>query len=168
MCIENSALESYTKAAIRLKRHEPIGMFVMRMLWFTGALFGPNNSEVMDTASEKTKPELKPNMPVLILRHASLSEATSRANANGVGTMAMVYHPVLGKCMFQLHYFKDTIRGLVIMKCAHACKLSHIYLLIGLVSLRFSDLDANESKFQNHQIGYILTLKGNDHILLFK
>lgn len=32
----------------------------MRMLWFTPTLFGPNSSDVIDTAAANMNPELNP------------------------------------------------------------------------------------------------------------
>lgn len=74
-----------------------MGMLVMRMLWLTLALLGPNSSDVMDTAAENTKPELNPIMHVPACSAASLPEAASKKKAIGVGTRATASHPVLAK-----------------------------------------------------------------------
>lgn len=67
----------------------------MRMLWVTPTLFGPNSSDVIDTAAEKTKPELKPIKLVPISNAVLLPDMASRMNAIGVGTKAAANHPVL-------------------------------------------------------------------------
>lgn len=72
----------------------------MRMLWFTPTLFGPNSSEVIDTAAENTKPELRPIKPVPMCNAGSLPDMASKMNAIGVGTKATANHPVLAKCIF--------------------------------------------------------------------
>lgn len=72
-------------------------MLVMRILWLIPALFGPNNSEEIDTAAEITNPELKPISPVLKWRIAELPDATSRPKAIGVGRSETANHPVLAK-----------------------------------------------------------------------
>jgi hypothetical protein len=74
-----------------------MGMLVMRMLWLSPALFGPNSSDVTDTAAENTNPELIPINPVLARSTASLPDATSKNKAIGVGTNATASHPVLAK-----------------------------------------------------------------------
>lgn len=75
-----------------------MGMFVMRMLWFTPTLFGPNSSDVTETAAANMKPELSPisAVPAWITRLFPPS-ALRRANAIGVGRIAMASHPVLAK-----------------------------------------------------------------------
>lgn len=95
--VELPSLESYTKAARRPYRNDPIGMLVMRMLWFTPALFGPKSSDVTDTAAENTNPELIPIKPVPARNIASLPDVESRRKAIGVGTSAIASHPVLAK-----------------------------------------------------------------------
>jgi len=71
----------------------------MRMLWFTPTLFGPNSSEVIDTAAENTKPELSPIKAVPTCNAAPLPDMASKMNATGVGTKAAANHPVLAKCI---------------------------------------------------------------------
>lgn len=71
----------------------------MRMLWFTPTLFGPNSSEVIDTAAENTKPELNPIKAVPMCNAAPLPDMTNKMNAIGVGTKAAANHPVLAKCI---------------------------------------------------------------------
>lgn len=72
-------------------------MLVIRMLWFTPALFGPKSSDVTETAAENTKPELIPIKPVPARSIASLPDAASKKKAIGVGTRATASHPVLAK-----------------------------------------------------------------------
>lgn len=74
-------------------------MLVMRMLWFTPTLFGPNSSEVIDTAAENTKPELSPIKAVPMCNAAPLPDMASKMNAIGVGTKAAANHPVLAMCI---------------------------------------------------------------------
>lgn len=100
---ELPSFASYTKAARRPYSSEPIGMLVMRMLWFTPALFGPKSSDVTDTAAENTKPELIPIKPVPARNIASLPDRVSRRKPIGVGTSATASHPVLAKYIL-LHY----------------------------------------------------------------
>lgn len=69
----------------------------MRMLWLTPALFGPNSSDVIDTAAENTNPELNPIRAVQARNALSLPDATSKRKAIGVGTIASANHPVLAK-----------------------------------------------------------------------
>ena len=72
----------------------------MRILWFTPTLFAPNNSDVIDTAAENTKPELSPIKLVLVRNAALLPDMASKINAIGVGTRAAANHPVLAKRIF--------------------------------------------------------------------
>lgn len=69
----------------------------MRMLWLTPTLFGPNSSEVIETAAANMNPELNPTNAVLTWSTATLPDAASKKKAMGVGTRAMVSHPVLAK-----------------------------------------------------------------------
>lgn len=75
----------------------------MRILWFTPTLFGPNNSDVIETAAENTKPELNPIKLVLICNVVSLPDMASKMNAIGVGTNAAANQPVLANCIL-LHF----------------------------------------------------------------
>ncbi|PON56672.1 hypothetical protein PanWU01x14_178900 [Parasponia andersonii] len=95
--VELPPFESYTTAASRPYRSDPIGMFVMRMLWLTPALFAPKSSDVIDTAAENTNPELTPIKAVPMRNTASLPDIASKNKAIGAGTIAMASHPVLGK-----------------------------------------------------------------------
>lgn len=61
------------------------------------ALFGPNNSDVIDTADENMNPELSPIKAVAALRAVSDPEVASRKNAIGVNTSAAASQPVLAK-----------------------------------------------------------------------
>lgn len=81
-------------------------MLVMRMLWFTPALFGPKSSDVTDTAAENTNPELIPIKPVPARNIASLPDRVSRRKAIGVGTSATASHPVLAK--YNLLHYQDS------------------------------------------------------------
>lgn len=74
-----------------------MGMLVIRMLWLTPALFGPNSSDVIDTAAENKNPELSPIKPVPACKTASLPDEASKKKAIGVGTNATASHPVLAK-----------------------------------------------------------------------
>lgn len=96
-------LESYTKAARRPYRSDPMGMLVMRILWLIPALLGPNSSDVMETAAENTNPELNPIIAVLACKTTSLPDTASKKKAIGVGTKATASHPVLAK--FTLLHF---------------------------------------------------------------
>lgn len=79
---------------------DPIGMFVIRMLWLTPKLFGPNSSAVMETAAANMNPELKPISAVPMYTDISVDDADSRKNAIGVGIRAIESHPVLAKYNF--------------------------------------------------------------------
>lgn len=92
--------ESYTTAANMPYNRDPIGMFVIRMLWLTPKLFGPNSSAVMETAAANMKPELRPTSAVPMYTDISLDDADSRKNAIGVGIRAIESHPVLAKYNF--------------------------------------------------------------------
>lgn len=70
---------------------------MIRMLWLTPALFGPNSSDVIDTDAANTNPELRPIKAVLMRSVVSLPDATSKNKAIGVGTTAAASHPVLAK-----------------------------------------------------------------------
>lgn len=63
----------------------------------TPTLLGPNNSEVMDTAAAKMKPELNPISAVPACKAMVPLDAASNIKATGVGKSAMVSHPVLAK-----------------------------------------------------------------------
>lgn len=67
------------------------------MLWLTPALFGPNNSDVIDTAAANTNPELSPIKAVAAVKAVSLPDMARRRKAIGVGTIASANHPVLAK-----------------------------------------------------------------------
>lgn len=69
----------------------------MRMLWLTPTLFGPNSSEVIETAAANMKPELNPINAVPVCSATTLPDAASKKKAIGVGTSATVNHPVLAK-----------------------------------------------------------------------
>lgn len=69
----------------------------MSMLWLTLTLLGPNSSEVMETAAANMKPELSPISAVPVCRETELPNAASKKKAKGVGTSAIVSHPVLAK-----------------------------------------------------------------------
>lgn len=77
----------------------------MRMLWLTPELFGPNNSDVIETEAENMNPELRPIKPVPACNAILLPDAESKMKAIGVGTSAMASHPVLAKRTF-LHGYK--------------------------------------------------------------
>jgi hypothetical protein len=66
----------------------------------TPTLFGPNSSEVIETAAAKMNPELNPTNAVLICNATALPDAASKKKAIGVGTRAMVSHAVLAKYIF--------------------------------------------------------------------
>lgn len=72
-------------------------MFVMTMLWLTPTLFGPNNSDVMETAAEKMNPELNPISAVPVCKARLPPEEASNMKAIGVGKSAIASHPVLAK-----------------------------------------------------------------------
>jgi len=74
-----------------------MGMLVIRMLWLTPILKGPNSSDVMETAAAKMKPELRPIKAVPISRASALPDAVRRKKAMGVGVKASASHPVLAK-----------------------------------------------------------------------
>lgn len=79
-------------------RSEPIGMFVMRMLWLTPTLLGPKSSDVMETAAANMKPELRPIKAVAVCNaKCCKDDIASRKKAIGVGKSAIVNHPVLVK-----------------------------------------------------------------------
>lgn len=86
-------------------------MLVMRMLWLTPALLGPKSSDVIDTAAENTKPELRLMRAVPSLRAASLPEKASTNMAIGAGTIATASHPVLGKYSFLQRSHVSTLNG---------------------------------------------------------
>lgn len=86
----------------------------MRMLWFTPTLFGPNSSDVIDTAAENTKPELNPTKLVLNCNAVLVPDMASKMNAIGVGIKAAANHPVLAICV--LLHFSYNISGLTIIK----------------------------------------------------
>lgn len=69
----------------------------MRMLWLTPTLFGPNSSEVTETAAANMKPELRPMRAVPARRALAVPETASMKKAIGVGMRAMASHPVLAK-----------------------------------------------------------------------
>lgn len=73
-------------------------MLVIRMLWFTPTLFGPNSSDVIETAAANINPELSPisAVPPWSTRLFSPS-VLRRRKAKGVGRRAMASHPVLAK-----------------------------------------------------------------------
>ena len=60
-------------------------------------LLGPNSSDVTDTAAANINPELNPISAVPEQSARELSDAASKKNAIGVGTSAMLSHPVLAK-----------------------------------------------------------------------
>jgi hypothetical protein len=60
-------------------------------------LLGPNSSDVIETAAAKMNPELNPTNAVPICNARPLPDAASKKKAIGVGTRAMVNHPVLAK-----------------------------------------------------------------------
>lgn len=70
-------------------------MLVIRILWLTPTLLGPNSSDVIDTATEKTKPELSPIKAVAAISAILLPDKDSRKNAIVVGIRAKASHPVL-------------------------------------------------------------------------
>lgn len=70
----------------------------------TPELFGPNNSDVIETEAENMNPELRPIKPVPICNAISLPDAASKMKAIGVGTKARASHPVLAKCTFLHRY----------------------------------------------------------------
>ena len=74
-----------------------MGMLVMRILWLTPALFGPNNSDVTETDAANTNPELSPTIAVQARSAPSLPDATRQKKAIGIGTIAAANHPVLAK-----------------------------------------------------------------------
>lgn len=92
--------ESYTTAANIPYSRDPIGMFVIKMLWLTPKLFGPNSSAVIETAAANMNPELKPINAVPMYTANALDDADSRKNAMGVGIRAIESHPVLAKYNF--------------------------------------------------------------------
>lgn len=63
----------------------------------TPTLFGPNSSEVTETAAANMKPELRPIRAVPAWRALALPDAASMNKAIGVGMRAMASHPVLAK-----------------------------------------------------------------------
>ena len=70
----------------------------MRILWLTLILFGPNRSDVTDTAAANINPELKPISAVPACSARKLSDAAaSKKSAMGVGISAILSHPVLAK-----------------------------------------------------------------------
>lgn len=75
-----------------------MGMFVIRMLWFTATLSGPKSSDVTVTAAANIKPELSPisAVPAWITRPLPPS-AVRREKATGMGRRAMANQPVLAK-----------------------------------------------------------------------
>lgn len=91
-------MESYTIAATSPYTRDPMGMFVIRMLWLTPTLPGPKSSDVTETAAANMKPELSPISAVpTCITWQFPPTALRRANAIGVGRRAMANHPVLGK-----------------------------------------------------------------------
>lgn len=79
-------------------RSEPMGMFVMRMLWLTPTLLGPKRSDVMETAAANMNPELRPIKAVAVCNAVCCKDDTaSKKKAIGVGKRAIANHPVLVK-----------------------------------------------------------------------
>lgn len=73
-------------------------MLVMRMLWLTPTLLGPNSSDVIETAAANMNPELSPTSAVLACKMLPLlPDAASKKKATGVGRSAILSHPVLAK-----------------------------------------------------------------------
>lgn len=60
-------------------------------------LFGPNSSDVTDTAAANIKPELNPISAVPVCSVRRLSDAARRKNATGVGISEIDNQPVLAK-----------------------------------------------------------------------
>lgn len=79
---------------------EPIGILVIRMLWLTPTLLGPNSSEVIETAAANMKPELNPIRAVPVSSIVKLPEPVNKNKAIGVGNNAMAIHPVRAKYNF--------------------------------------------------------------------
>lgn len=91
---------------------EPIGILVMRMLWFKPTLLGPKSSDVIETAAANMNPELRPTSAVPACSDIEVPEAASKMKAMGVGSRAMANHPVLAKYTF-LH-IKEILLGIVV------------------------------------------------------
>lgn len=71
----------------------------MRILWFIPTLFGPNSSDVIETAAENTKPELNPIKLVPNCNAVLVPDMANKMKAIGVGIKAAANHPVLAKCI---------------------------------------------------------------------
>lgn len=70
---------------------------MIRMLWLTPVLLGPNSSDVIDTAAENMNPELSPIKPVPPCNAILLPDTASQKKASGVTKRATASHPVLAK-----------------------------------------------------------------------
>ncbi|KAD6454473.1 hypothetical protein E3N88_09179 [Mikania micrantha] len=70
------------------------------MLWFTPTFLGPKRSDVIDTAAEKKKPELRPMREVPIWSASLVPVSERTRNAIAVGASPPASHPVLAKYIF--------------------------------------------------------------------